>query len=80
ALLDAYVFGAVLQELALPFQSPEEDAPVADAVMAAFPADQAPFLLEMITDHAMQPGYAFTDEFDWGLELVLDGLERRLTP
>lgn len=80
ALLDAYVFGAVLQELALPFQSPEEDAPVAEEVMAAFPADQAPFLLEMITDHAMQPGYAFTDEFDWGLELVLDGLERRLTP
>jgi hypothetical protein len=26
----------------------------------------------------MQPGYAFSDEFGWGLELILDGLEQRL--
>jgi len=26
----------------------------------------------------MLPGYDFADEFDFGLELVLDGLERRL--
>jgi hypothetical protein len=24
----------------------------------------------------MQPGYDFADEFDFGLDLILDGLER----
>lgn len=33
-----------------------------------------PHLAEMITDHAMKPGYAYSQEF--GLDLILDGLER----
>ncbi len=27
----------------------------------------------------MQPGYDYAKEFDFGLELILDGLERRLS-
>jgi hypothetical protein len=41
----------------------------------AVPGDY-PHLAEMITDHAIQPGYAYSDEFDFGLDLILDGLER----
>ncbi|MBA2558069.1 MAG: TetR/AcrR family transcriptional regulator, partial [Chloroflexi bacterium] len=33
-------------------------------------------LLEMLTDHVMTPGYDFADEFEYGLDLLLDGLER----
>jgi hypothetical protein len=29
-------------------------------------------------DHAMLPGYDFGDEFEFGLELVLDGIARML--
>ena len=27
-------------------------------------------------EHVLKPGYDFGDEFDYGLELILDGLER----
>ena len=30
----------------------------------------------MITDHAMNPGYDFAEEFEFGLDLILDGLDR----
>ncbi len=32
----------------------------------------------MIVDHALQPGYDHAEEFAFGLDLILDGLERRL--
>ena len=33
-------------------------------------------LVEFITEHAMKPGYDYGDEFEYGLDLILDGLER----
>ena len=33
-----------------------------------------PHLVEMATDHVLLPGYDFAHEFDFGLELILDGL------
>jgi tetracycline repressor-like protein len=39
-------------------------------------AGEFPYLAEMITDHAMKPGYDYADEFEFGLDLILDGLER----
>jgi hypothetical protein len=32
--------------------------------------------VEFITEHAMKPGYDYGDEFEYGLDLILDGLER----
>jgi hypothetical protein len=40
------------------------------------PADEYPYLTEMIVDHALQPGYSYANEFEYGLDLILDGLER----
>ena len=77
ALLDSYVYGFALQEATLPFndQSVEE---VAAPMMEAFESGDYPHLLELVTEHALKPGYDFADEFEFGLELVLDGLEDRL--
>ena len=36
------------------------------------PVDEYPWLVEMTTEHVMQPGYDFGDEFAVGLELILD--------
>ena len=44
--------------------------------MLAQLAGEYPHLAEMITDHAMQPGYDYSEEFEFGLDLILDGLER----
>jgi AcrR family transcriptional regulator len=78
ALLDSYIYGFALQEASLPFQTPEETAELAQSIMAAYAAGDYPHLTEITVDHVLQPGYDFGDEYRFGLELILDGLERAL--
>jgi AcrR family transcriptional regulator len=77
SVLDAYIYGFTLQELTLLFQTPEEVTAVAGTVLERLPTAEYPYLAEMIVDHAMKPGYYYGDEFAFGLDLILDGLERR---
>ena len=76
SLLDAYVYGFALTKMNLPFEGGEEVAEVATTMLAPFPVDDYPNLVAFITEHAMLPGYSFGDEFEYGLDLLLDGLER----
>lgn len=76
AAIDAYVYGFVLQELTLPFDSGEEAEDLAGDILEQMPADLFPHFIELTREHVLKPGYAFSKEFDYGLELVLDGLER----
>jgi AcrR family transcriptional regulator len=76
--IDSYVYGFALQALNLPFDTTETLEEVAAGMLQAMPTDQYPHLTEMIMDHALRPGYSYADEFDYGLDLVLDGLERAL--
>lgn len=78
ALLDSYTYGFALQEATLPFDGPDDIAPLAESVLAALPADEYPWFVELATEHILRPGYDFGDEFAFGLELVLDGLEQAL--
>jgi Tetracyclin repressor-like, C-terminal domain len=75
ALLDSYVYGFVIQEAALPFEDP---GPETAEMMQAFEPDEYPYLVEMAIGHIMKPGYAFGAGFDFGLDLILDGLEQAL--
>ncbi|WP_042429063.1 TetR/AcrR family transcriptional regulator C-terminal domain-containing protein [Streptacidiphilus anmyonensis] len=77
--LDSYIYGFALQERGLPFDSPDETARLAQSMLAQFPADQYPYLAEMATHHVLRPGYDYADEFTFGLDLVLDGLERAVS-
>src|SRR5680860_793977 len=77
ALIDSYVYGFALQEAALPFES-DTVADVAAPMMELFSTGEYPHLLELTTDFILQPGYDFGNEFAFGLDLILDGLERRL--
>lgn len=76
--LDSYVYGFALQELTLPFDTPGELAEAAGSILRQFPADEYPHLAETIVEHVTKAGYAFADEFEFGLDLILDGLERVL--
>jgi len=76
AVLDSYLYGFAVQEAGLPFEGPEQVADLAESIMAGFDADQYPHLTELAVEVVMQPGYDFGNEFDFGLGLVLDGLER----
>ena len=79
SLLDAYIYGFALQESSLPFDTPEETAEVASSIMDGFPADAFPYLTEIAVEHVLQPGYDYGNEYRFGLELILDGLERALS-
>ena len=77
AALDSYIYGFVLQELSLPFSTEDELSDVADAIVRDMPVDAFPHLTDMAVNHAMLPGYSFANEFEIGLDLILDSLERR---
>ena len=74
ALLDSYTYGFALQEVGLPFDGVDTVADVAEPIMERFATGEYPHLVEMATDHYLQPGYDFGDEFAWGLNLILDAL------
>lgn len=77
SLVDSYIGGYVLQEANLPLTTPDEVEEVAGDILAGLPRDELPYLTEMITDHALRPGYDYAEEFDYGLDLILDALEAR---
>jgi AcrR family transcriptional regulator len=79
SLLDAYIYGFVLQELALPFDSPGDLEEVAGPILEQAAVEGFPHLAELAVEHALKPGYAYADEFWIGLDLILDGLERHRT-
>ena len=75
--LDSYIYGFALQEATLPLGDTEEEtAEVAQMMMAQVPADEYPHLTEFTVEHVLQPGYDYGNEFEFGLDLILDGLEK----
>jgi AcrR family transcriptional regulator len=79
SLLDSYIYGFALQEATLPFgETEEETAEVARTMLAEVPADTYPHLTELTVEHILRPGYDYGDEFAFGIDLILDGLERDL--
>ena len=74
--LDSYIYGFALTKMNLPFESGEKVAEVAETMLEPFRVNQYPNLVEFITEHALRPGYDYGDEFEYGLDLILDGLER----
>jgi AcrR family transcriptional regulator len=75
SVIDAYVYGFALQQINIPLQSKEQTTQVGESILRQL-AGQYPHLAEMITKHAMKPGFDYSKEFEFGLDLILDGLER----
>jgi AcrR family transcriptional regulator len=73
---DAYIYGFALQEKTLPVDAPGELAEAAESMRRQFSADEYPHIAETITEHVTKSDYDFADEFEFGLDLILDGLER----
>jgi len=76
SLLDSYIYGFALTKLNLPFDTADDVAEVAQSMLEPFPPDEYPNMVEILTDHVMKPGYDYGEEFEYGLDLILDGLER----
>ena len=86
SLLDAYIYGFALQERTVPFEDAEGAAAVAEAQAREFEAraqeqqlaglaEEFPYLAEVVAGHVAQVGYDAGPAFEYGLDLILDGLE-----
>jgi len=75
-LMDGYIYGFALTKMNLPFDALDDISEMAQTMLEPFPEGEYPNLVAFITEHAMQPGYDFANEFEWGLDVVLDGIER----
>ena len=56
--------------------TPAESSAIAQAMLARFPADEYPHLAELTLGHVLRAGYDYGNEYGFGLDLILDGLER----
>jgi AcrR family transcriptional regulator len=79
SLLDSYIYGFALQEASLPFETGADTAELAHTIMAQFPVGEYPHLAELTVQHVLQPGYDYGNEYEFGLDLILDGLGARVT-
>ena len=75
SLLDSYIYGFALTKMNLPFETSEQVAEVAQSMLLPFPVNEYPNLVAFLAEHVMKPGYDYGDEFEYGLDLILDCLE-----
>jgi AcrR family transcriptional regulator len=75
---DAYIYGFALQETDLSPETPDDFAAVAQQQMVDYEAVLAdyPHLVEVVGGHVAKAGYDYAAEFLFGLDLILDGLDR----
>jgi hypothetical protein len=76
SLQDAYIYGFALQERDTAFQTSDSAGDAARRRAKTVDAPESyPHLLE-IARRLPESGYDTATEFAWGLDLILDGLER----
>ena len=76
AILDSYLYGFALEEAMLPAGGGEGFSEIAAQIAENFPVDDYPHLGEFTIEHALRPGYSFGESFEFGLDLILDGIDQ----
>jgi len=76
SVLDGYIYGFALTKMNLPFEDTADITELAQSMLEPFRPGEYPNLADFITEVAMQPGYDYGHEFEYGLDLILNGLER----
>jgi AcrR family transcriptional regulator len=80
-LMDSYIYGFALQEKTLPGDIAAEATARRDTLTSADPslAQQFPYLIEVV-DELATSGYDYTEQFERGLNVILDGIGHRGQP
>jgi AcrR family transcriptional regulator len=75
---DAYIYGFALQETDMSSETPDDFAAEAQRQMNAYEDVLAdyPHLVEVVGGYVAESGYDYATEFLFGLDLILDGLDR----
>jgi hypothetical protein len=76
-LVDSYVLGFALQETSFPFSNAEELAAVGEELLGQVQADEYPSFVRVGAE-LLASGFDYGAEFEFGLDLILDGIERAL--
>lgn len=76
AVLDSYVYGFALQEANLPFDDEQQVGELTESIVMPLSPEDYPHLVAFTAEHVMQPGYDFGHSFEFGLDLLLDGIAR----
>jgi AcrR family transcriptional regulator len=76
SLLNSYIYGFALTAMNLPFETTTEVGELAQDLLQRLSVNEYPNLVEFIAEHAMKPGYDHEGQFEYGLDVILDGLER----
>ena len=76
-LLDSYIYGFVLQETTLPFGTRDEMEAQATSMMGELGPGEYENL-RAVAAALVAAGFTYADEFEFGLDLILDGIERQL--
>ena len=71
AVLDAFIYGFALLEASLPSQAEGEFVAVVEDIAEGLDADAYPHLVGFTVEHVFQPGYDFSNSFEFGLDLIL---------
>ncbi len=75
SLIDSYLYGFVLQELAMPIRTPADLDSVGQELLTALPEDAFPAFSEMVR-HTLTVGWDPDQTFAVGLGAVLDAVAR----
>ncbi len=77
SVMDSYIYGFALQEKTLAIDIPAEAERRLERVAERHPspADEYPYLIEVVVELG-KSGYDYTEEFEFGLDLLLDGIKR----
>ncbi|MHA7156338.1 TetR/AcrR family transcriptional regulator [Arthrobacter sp. TMN-50] len=77
SLLDSYVDGFALQEASLPLDESGGMSEATEDILAQqrMMSDAYPHLAEIAVTYILQPEYAFGNEFRFGLQIILEGIE-----
>jgi AcrR family transcriptional regulator len=75
---DAYIYGFALQETDMASETPDDFAAEAQRQMREYEAvlTDYPHLVEVVGGYVAESGYDYATEFLFGLDLILDGLDR----
>jgi AcrR family transcriptional regulator len=73
-ILQSHVIGYAAYQLSFPFTK-DELAGLAQSFLRDFPVEEFPYLMEHVKQHLAPPS-ADGSDFEFGLDLILDGLER----
>jgi AcrR family transcriptional regulator len=78
SVLDAYIYGFALQETDMSSETADDFAAEAQRQMHEYEAVLAdyPHLVEVVGGYVAKAGYDYATEYLFGLDLILDGLDR----